>query len=384
MQFNSGTTKSIALQTSSPAVNLVPLADCTDQAGAALGADQRGAGRPYGPACDAGSYELQDDPTTPPVAADLSLTQSADRDPVVTGQAVTFTLTASNAGPDAAQNVVVTEEMQQFATFVSASSNCSHSGTTVTCSIGSLAAGASASVDVSLSIPFEGTMVVVGAVSSTTNDPTPTNNSQVARVTVNAGNHAPTDIALSNNSVAENSPLGTTVGTFSTTDPDTGDTHTYTLIPGFGDNAVFTISGNALQTNAALDYETKTSYLIGVRSTDAGGQWFEKVFTIDVTDVAENTNSAPTDIALSNSSVAENSPLGTTVGAFSTTDPDTGDAHTYMLVPGFGDNAAFTISGNTLQTNTALDFETKNTYQIQVRSTDAGGLSFDKLFTIAV
>src|SRR5262249_59916607 len=55
-----------------------------------------------------------------------------------------------------------------------------------------------------------------------------------------------------------------------------------------------------------------------------------------------NTPSPPTDIALSGSSVPENQPAGTTVGTFSTTDPDVGDTFTYTLVSGAGgtDNAS--------------------------------------------
>src|SRR5207253_299828 len=107
---------------------------------------------------------------------------------------------------------------------------------------------------------------------------------------------------------------------------------------------------------------------IRVRATDAGGQFVEQPFTLSVTDVNEPVNSPPTDIALSNSSVVENSPLGTVVGTFSTIDPDIGDTHTYTLVAGVGatDNAAFSIVGAQLQTNTALDFETKNSYAIRV------------------
>jgi O-glycosyl hydrolase len=104
-------------------------------------------------------------------------------------------------------------------------------------------------------------------------------------------NEAPTDIALSNASVPENQPAGTAVGTFSTTDPDAGNTFTYTLVSGTGstDNGSFTISGNTLQTAAPFDFETKNSYSIRVRSTDQGGLFVEKVFTIAVTDV----NDAP-------------------------------------------------------------------------------------------
>lgn len=113
-----------------------------------------------------------------------------------------------------------------------------------------------------------------------------------ADVTVRAA-APPTDIALSNDSVAENEPPGTLVGTFSTTDPDVGDTFSYALVSGSGDddNAAFTLdaSGN-LKTAAAFDFEGKPSYSIRARSTDAVGLYFEKVFEINVT----NVNEAPT------------------------------------------------------------------------------------------
>ena len=62
-------------------------------------------------------------------------------------------------------------------------------------------------------------------------------------------NSAPTDISLAPSSVAENQPSGTEVGTLTTTDPNAGDTFTYTLVTGTGDtdNASFTIAGDKLQ-----------------------------------------------------------------------------------------------------------------------------------------
>ena len=111
-------------------------------------------------------------------------------------------------------------------------------------------------------------------------------------------NQAPTNITLSNASVAENQPLGTAVGTFSSTDPDTGNTFTYSLVSGSGstDNASFAIVGNTLKTAAIFNYETKNSYSIRVRTTDQGGLWYEKAFTISVTDVAEAMIVQPGDL----------------------------------------------------------------------------------------
>ena len=98
-----------------------------------------------------------------------------------------------------------------------------------------------------------------------------------------------------------------------------------------------------------------------------------------------NVNSAPTNISLSSSSVNENVSTGTTIGALSTTDSDSGDNHTYTLVSGTGDtdNASFSISGTNLLTNTALDYETKNSYSIVVQTSD-GTATYSKTFTISV
>ena len=100
-------------------------------------------------------------------------------------------------------------------------------------------------------------------------------------------NESPTAIELSGATVPENEPVGTWVGTFSTTDPDAGDTFTYTLVagPGSSDNASFSISGTDLLTAATFDHGIKSSYSIRVRSTDPGGLWIEQPFTITVTAV---------------------------------------------------------------------------------------------------
>ena len=89
--------------------------------------------------------------------------------------------------------------------------------------------------------------------------------------------------------MAENLAAGTTVGAFSTTDLDSGDSHTYALVSGAGDtdNASFTLDGSTLKTAAIFDYETKNSYTLRVRTTDSGGLFFEQTFTISITDVNE-------------------------------------------------------------------------------------------------
>ena len=119
-----------------------------------------------------------------------------------------------------------------------------------------------------------------------------------------------------------------------------------------------------------------------MRSTDQGGLFTEKEFVISV----ENVNEAPSNIAISSSSIDENAGANAVVGTLSTSDVDSGNTFTYSLVAGSGDtdNTAFNIDGNNLRATSSFDFETKSSYTVRVRSTDQGGLSTEKEFTISV
>ena len=196
-------------------------------------------------------------------------------------------------------------------------------------------------------------------------------------------NTAPTDISLSPSSVNENQPIGTTVGTLSSTDSDIGDTFTYTLVAGTGsdDNADFTIAGDQLLTASIFNYETKASYSIRVRSTDSGSLYFEKALTVTINDIED---SAPIDILLDNTNVDEGKDVGEVVGNLSAVDVDLGDTHTFTLVSGIGDNhnSDFQISGTELQTAVVLDYELRTYSLIRIRATDVDGLYYEKQFRI--
>ncbi|PWH10018.1 hypothetical protein DEJ39_08480, partial [Bacteroidetes bacterium SCGC AAA795-G10] len=98
-------------------------------------------------------------------------------------------------------------------------------------------------------------------------------------------NSAPTDISLTSTSVVENIPVGTQVGVLSTTDPDSGDTFTYSLVSSNDarddDNGSFAISGTSLVTSGTIDFETKSSMNIYVNVND-GVNDYAKAFTISV------------------------------------------------------------------------------------------------------
>jgi Ca2+-binding RTX toxin-like protein len=91
---------------------------------------------------------------------------------------------------------------------------------------------------------------------------------------------------------------------------------------------------------------------------------------------------APDSIALSDSSITENSGIGTVVGSLTATDPQAGDSLTFSLHSNPGD--LFALDGTDLVLAAPLDFESAQSHDIVVRVTDAAGHHLDRTFTIAV
>jgi hypothetical protein len=231
---------------------------------------------------------------------------------------------------------------------------------------------------------LDGDGVVDLAVGTSGDDTGGTNRGAVHILRLNLANRAPTALNLSANTIAENSVIGSAIGTLSTTDPDAGNTFTYSLLnPGVNvDNQAFSIVENQLQSFAVFNFEAKSSYSVVVRTTDQGGLFFDQTFTVTVT----NVNETPTALNLSANTIAENSASGTAIGTFTTTDPDASNTFTYTLLnPGVNvDNQAFSIVGNQLQSSAVFNFEAKSSYSVVVRTTDQGGLFFDRTFTVNI
>ena len=110
--------------------------------------------------------------------------------------------------------------------------------------------------------------------------------SGVAVQVANIVSLAPTALALSNNSLAENNPVNATVATLSATDPDSEQGHTFSLVEGIGDtdNDLFSIDGTDLKISVIADYETKSSYSLRVRADDGEGGVFEQALTLTILD----------------------------------------------------------------------------------------------------
>lgn len=129
--------------------------------------------------------------------------------------------------------------------------------------------------------------------------------------------------------------------------------------------------------------------LSGITSTISGNQ---ASFTLDDSDLEDDTyytlayNRVATSITLSRSVIYDKIPIGSVVGVLSNNDPDTDETHTYSFVSGSGsdDNNAFTIQDNQLKTNTSIDMDVKNAYNIRIRVSDGNAGVYDAQMTIIV
>jgi len=195
-------------------------------------------------------------------------------------------------------------------------------------------------------------------------------------------NVAPTEILLSNSTIDENA-VGAVIGTISVTDPDFGDTHTFTL-----SDARFQIVGGqlVLAPGESLDFEAEPSISIDITAKDAGNLTFTQNFIINVIDVNEPP-SPPIDNNIAANLVSENAADGTAVGITAhATDPDAGDSVTYDLTDDAGGRFAINAATGvvTVADGSLLNFESATSHQITVRATSAGGLSSEQIFTINV
>ena len=137
------------------------------------------------PANDTSTFET----AVTPAPADLSITKAADFADSTVGSNATYTIVVTNNGPGAAHDVVVTDELPAGTTLVSSSAGCSGT-TTVTCAVGTLTAGASATIEIVVTLPSTpGTVTNTASVTSSSTDPAGGNDAASAAIEA----HLPTE-----------------------------------------------------------------------------------------------------------------------------------------------------------------------------------------------
>jgi len=181
---NGGPTQTLALLASGSAVDVGNDAVC---ASASINnVDQRGIARPQGTHCDIGAFEV-----VPPASAVLAVSQSATPNPVMARDSLSWTITVTNNGTANATGVKVIDTPPatglSLVTASASQGTCSAlvSGK-ITCDLGSLANGQSATIVVKGTTASVGTLSNQVTVTSDQADNQLANNSTTLAATVQA------------------------------------------------------------------------------------------------------------------------------------------------------------------------------------------------------
>jgi uncharacterized repeat protein (TIGR01451 family) len=121
------------------------------------------------------------------VRANLVVSMLDSPDPVPVGGTLTYTVTIANLGPSAATGVAMADTLPATVTLVSAATSqgsCGAVGSTVICTIGTIAWGDSATVTIRATAQATGTLSNTAVATATDIDPAPANNSATATTTV--------------------------------------------------------------------------------------------------------------------------------------------------------------------------------------------------------
>ena len=278
------------------------------------------------------------------------------------GKEATITVTVT---PTADRNVMVTINMTGTGAMLSGLGT----GNALTIARGQVSASFTISGDedndnvddvVTLTLTTNADGVTLGSPSTTT-------------VTIEEPNSPPVVTTTSPITVKENQ---TTVATIEAMDSD-NDSIIGWAITGGADSALFNLTnGGVLTFSTAPDHENPmdaghdNSYEVEVTASDGKDDSAELTLTVNVTDVNEPptfSQAIPT-----TRTIAENSPEGTQVGgSFTAVDPEE-DALVYELSGTGHDKFAVDANGQiTVASNAVLDFETQQTYTMDLSVSDA-------------
>lgn len=92
----------------------------------------------------------------------------------------------------------------------------------------------------------------------------------------------PHGIVLSTTNIPAGAGPGAFLAALRALDVNESDTHTFALVPGFGDNTKFAIAGNALNAGPSFAGGPDATFSIRVRATDNGSLNYEQNFTLGV------------------------------------------------------------------------------------------------------
>eukprot|EP00947_MAST-08B_sp_MAST-8B-sp1_P003254 g3254.t1 len=192
-------------------------------------------------------------------------------------------------------------------------------------------------------VDFESAVVVAGeiTITATVQDAAANSYTETFKMKINNVNERPTDVTLTGgNTIDEEMPAGTPIGTLTATDPDAGDTHSFRIdAPGSSD---FEIVGNKLQTKRKLDYEEAgygtdgfpVKINLKIIANDGTLDSIARNIEVFLNDVPEPPSVSGTDF-----DIDENSRVDTVVGIITGSVLDAGKDLEYFIMSGNRNNA---------------------------------------------
>ncbi|MFP5245583.1 MAG: hypothetical protein ACLGH0_02730, partial [Thermoanaerobaculia bacterium] len=294
--------------------------------------------------------------TTPD--ADLSTTNSDSPDPVLPGGTITYTQTATNGGPNAAENATFSETLPASVGFQSiaapagwtcATPAIGASGT-ITCSIASFASGTTANFTVTVEVlASSGTIANTTVVDSDTYDPDNTDNQAAVLTTIDSTPQA--DLSVSKTTAATNVPNGST---FSYTITVTNDGPADASNPTMTDTLPASLLFESINAPAGW---TCTTPAVGATGT----------ITCNATTLADGASAVFTLTVRANGSTG--TPTNTATASSATADPNgangSGSAPPVTLAPASADLGI-------TKTTTATNVPNGSTFSYTISVTNAG------------
>ncbi len=219
---------------------------------------------------------------------------------------------------------------------------------------------------------------------------------QGAIVGITPPESGPFGLDLSATEVEEQLPVGSFVAEVIVEDEDPNNVYTYTCYgqwnPMFEDwgPASFYVENDTLWTAKVFEFNgeqpERNAKFLRLEVEDQYGSSFIDEFEITV----NKAFAGPVSLALTDSSVMENQPVGSAVGCVLVEDDDTANVYSYTLQgpynPGTSgyDSASFYVEGDSLRTSLVFDLSESDTSYVLITLEDRHGHILSRGFTIRI
>ncbi|MHC1775972.1 MAG: cadherin domain-containing protein, partial [Lentimicrobium sp.] len=211
-------------------------------------------------------------------------------------------------------------------------------------------------------------------VRTTDNATPPLTGEEIVVVQLTDVNEAPS-MSTQTFAINENTAVGTTAGTMVATDPDLGQSISYSIQSG-NTGSAFAINSTTgvitVSNSTALNFETNPVFTLVIQALDNGTPAMSASANAVIN--LNNVNEAPS-MSAQTFAINENAAVGTTVGTMVATNPDQGQTIAYSIQSG-NTGSAFAINTSTgvitVSNSAALNFESNPTFTLLIQALDNG------------